>query len=109
MGSEKVGAADSLGRIPKDFRRVAPVGDLEKLKSISAKFTTSGTSNQADFSGQGSKRLPTPNRRTYDSITTGKGRFYGQTAYGENFVNATTTGSREMYCLERMRSKERKA
>ena len=62
-----------------------------------------------DFAGYGGKRLPTPNKRTYAGISTGTGRFYGETSYGELFVNATTDGSKELYNLERKRTKERKA
>ena len=106
-GSDQVGATDAMGRNPAGFRHVAPIGDLEMFKNMSPKFTGQ-TSSKIDFAGYGGKRLPTPNRRTYQSITTGNGKFYGKSAYGEMFVNATTQGSRELYCLERMRSKERK-
>ena len=106
-GSNEVGAADALGRIPEGFRRVAPIGDLEKLKELPVKFT-GHTMKQMDYTGYDGKRLPTPNRRQRSVITTGIGKFYGRTAYGEEFVNSSTEGSRELYKLERMRSKERK-
>jgi len=65
------------------------------------------SANSITYQGHG--RLPTPNRRTYGSLTTGVGRFYGRTSYGENFLNKSTENQAELFVLERMRLKESKA
>lgn len=107
-GSEKVGASnlDDEGKNVDVFRRTKPLGELEKFKDVPLKF--SGISSSGlNYAGYGEKRLPTPNRLTYQTSFVGHGKFYGQTAYGEQFVKANTEDSCATFNLDRKRFIER--
>ena len=79
-GSEEVGALDNEGK--HSYRAAKPIGDLEKIKDVPLKFAGI-SSNGLNFAGHGDKRLPTPNKITYETLFSSNGRFYDQTAYGE--------------------------
>ena len=64
------------------------------------------TSNQMTYQAHG--RLPTPNKSKYVNLTTGHGRFYGQTSYGLNFFSRHDEDYRELKAIERERVKEHK-
>ena len=57
----------------------------------------------------GSGRLPTPNKRGNAQLTTGFGRFYGETSYGSNFDNKQDTAFREGFLVTRTRVKDHRA
>ena len=69
-----------------------------------AKFHSAGTSNLMTYTVP--PRLPTPNKRAQPKLTTGFGKFYGQTSYGSNFVDGHDESYREKFKIEKARIKE---
>ena len=78
-GTEEVGAMTKEGNSTQPTRK-APVGELEGNRGDIKVRMASGTSNNMTY--QAYKKLPDANMRKYVNLTTGFGKFYGQTAYG---------------------------
>ena len=105
MGSEQVGALTKEGNRTQETRK-PPKGELENMKQGIKVQLASGTSNFMNY--QAYKKLPETNRINHVNLRTGFGKFYGQTAYGQQFVNVTDQSFKENFKLERQRVKEHK-
>ena len=78
-GSEEVGASTKDGFSTQPTVK-APKGMFENDRGEIKVRMSSGTSNNLNY--QAYKKLPEANMRKYVNLTTGFGKFYGQTAYG---------------------------
>ena len=99
-GKSELGSPDEKGN-PSQPRRPAPTGDLDYARGVHLKFSGVSTNESAYIGNVG--RLPTPNKRNYNNLTVGFGRFYGETSYGSNFMNKSNEKVKEMFREERRR------
>ncbi len=93
-GKDELGAPDAHGNSGDRIVK-APKGDLDYVRGVNLKFQGISSNESAYVGNIG--RLPSANKRNYNNLTVGFGKFYGETSYGSNFINSNTDKVKESF------------